>query len=368
MALRVDLSCKNGVNSVSSFLFSVSKASGTANGGLTCILYYRIKAKLLIQLGNMKTQSAKNIIFSLAPMESVTDSVFRQVIIKCGRPDLFYTEFTNCDALVSKGRESALQNLKYTEIEKPIVAQLWGIHPENFDEAVKICIDLGFDGIDINMGCPVKKVLKVGAGGATIQNQKLAKEIIEISKNAIEKYSKKKIPLSVKTRIGYDAVDMEWIKFVLSQRLDVVTFHVRTVKELSKSKANWEIFKEIIPLRNEISPKTLIFGNGDVYTKEQLKEYPSKYGVDGVMVGRGIFANPWIFNKDIDIQKITKEERISLLKYHIELFEKTWGDSKNIQILKKYFKIYLKGSEELNDLKDWLMETKSYEEMYKLLK
>ncbi|MCK9368629.1 tRNA-dihydrouridine synthase [Candidatus Dojkabacteria bacterium] len=309
----------------------------------------------------------KSSITALAPMESVTDSVFRQIVSMCGRPSLFYTEFTNCDALVSsKGKESALQNLKYIEAEKPIIAQIWGVNPNSYVDAIKICVDLGFDGIDINMGCPVKKIIKSGGGAAMIGNKELAKEIIDISKDTISKYSKG-FPLSVKTRVGYNNVDMEWIKLLLEMRLGAITFHVRTVKEFSKTKANWDLFKEISQMRNAISPDTKIIGNGDITTREQIKEYPKKYGVDGVMVGRGIFGNLWIFDKKIDDSDIAKEERLRLLITHIQLFKDTWGETKNLQILKKYFKIYIKDFEGASELRMKLMECNDYDSLIREL-
>jgi tRNA-dihydrouridine synthase len=309
---------------------------------------------------NVKILLMNRTLTVLAPMESVTDSVFRQIVGMCGRPDLFFTEFTNCDALTSpKGKDSAMQNLKYVSTESPIIVQLWGVHPKAYVDSIKTCIDLGFNGIDLNMGCPVDKIVKSGGGAEMIINRDVAKKIIDISKKTISTYLKG-FPLSVKTRIGYKEFDIEWIKFILEQQLDSITFHARTVEELSKVPANWEVFKEIIPMRNKISPHTKIIGNGDVFTKEQMKEYPKKYGVDGVMIGRGIFNNLWIFNEKIDDKDITKEERLKLLITHIQLFDKTWGNTKNIQILKKYFKIYIKDFDGANELRMKLMECNNY--------
>lgn len=315
-----------------------------------------------------KIKKKKGKIVCLAPMEDVTDTVFRQILLKCGRPDIFFSEFTNCSALTSKGKENALQRLKYIKEEKPILAQLWGNNSKTYQESIKICIDLGFDGIDINMGCPDKEVVKTGAGGALIENPDLAKEIINESKNAILKYSKNKISLSVKTRIGFDEIDSKWIEFLLSQKLDAITFHARTVKELSKTKANWDIFKEIIPLRNIISKETIIIGNGDIFTKEQMNTYPDIYGVDGVMIARGIFNNLWIFNKNIDVKDISKEERINLLIHHINLFSNIWKNEKNTETLKKFFKIYIKDFDGASSLREKLMNEKDFEKILFMLK
>ncbi|HVX92794.1 MAG TPA: tRNA-dihydrouridine synthase [Candidatus Dojkabacteria bacterium] len=323
-------------------------------------------ANIWLELKNKARE--KNIAFTaLAPMEDVTDTVFRQIVLSQGRPDIFFTEFTNCDGLSSKGRDHVMHSLRYTENEHPIIAQLWGNNPQTYIESIKFVIELGFDGVDINMGCPVNKVISRGQCSALINNPLLANELINASKEAVTKYAKKDFALSVKTRLGFNEVNLEWLEGLLKQNLDALTIHLRTVSELSKVPAHWELMPEIIKLRDKISPNTIIIGNGDIKTREQLETYGAKYGVDGLMIGRGIFDNLWLFNKEIDPGSLTPEFRISILKKHIELFISTWGRDKNIEILKKYFKIYIRDFEGAPQLKNKLMQLKNKEDMLRVL-
>ena len=303
----------------------------------------------------------------LAPMEDVTDTVFRQIVTSQGKPDVFFTEFTNCDGLVSRGRDHVMHSLKYTPAEHPIIAQLWGSNPESYYESIKLVIELGFDGVDINMGCPVNKVISRGQCSGLINNPLLAHELIRASREAITKYAKRDFPLSVKTRLGFNDLNFQWIEGILRQDIDAFTIHLRTVKELSKVSAHWELFEKVVKLRDEINPNIVLIGNGDIKTKEQLDTYGKIYGADGLMVGRGIFDNLWLFNNDIDIKEITPQMRIDILKKHIELFASTWGREKNIEILKKFFKIYIKDFDGAPHLKNQLMQLKVKEDMIKTL-
>ncbi|HBB64367.1 TPA: dihydrouridine synthase, partial [Patescibacteria group bacterium] len=226
--------------------------------------------------------SIKKPIISLAPMEDVTDSVFRQVICSVGKPDLFYTEFINVEGLNSKGKEKVIHRLKYDVVEKPIIAQLWGINPENFFKASQIVSDMGFDGIDINMGCSVQKISARGCGSGLINNTELSKEII----NAVKEGSDG-LPVSVKTRLGWKEYGVDsWIQFLLEQDLDVLTVHGRTARGSGVINANWDEISKCVKLRDEMGKSTLIFGNGDIKSLIQANEYVNKYGVDGVMIGR----------------------------------------------------------------------------------
>lgn len=311
-----------------------------------------------------KTKSEGRLITALAPMEDVTDTVFRRIVISQGRPDIFFTEFTNCDGLLSKGRQTVLRSLKYEQIEHPIIAQVWGNNSGSYEDAVKTVAKLGFDGIDINMGCPVRKIISSGSCGALIENPALASEIIVSTQKAIGKYARG-LPLSIKTRIGFEEIDLGWIAHILKHNVDALTVHVRTVKELSKVPAHWEIFDQIIKLRNEISPNTLIIANGDICKREQIETFGKQYGVDGVMVGRGIFENINIFNsKDITL---SKSDRLKLTKDHVNLFVETWEKNKNISILKKYFKIYLRDFDGASSLREKLMNAYKSEEMIDIL-
>lgn len=315
-------------------------------------------------------------------MEDVTDVVFREIINGCGRPDVFFTEFTNCSGVQSVGGARVIHRLKYFETQRPIVAQVWGITPEDYFKTAKLIVDLGFDGIDINMGCPVPGVIKQGACSALIKNHALAKEIVTATKEGLMG----KIPLSIKTRIGFKTIDTEnWIGFLLKEcRPEALTIHGRTVSELSKVPVHWEEVGKAVELNNQIfsdleqqnssNSKTIIIGNGDILSLDQGRELASQHGFDGMMLGRGVFSNPYLFNPDIsrDVEgnlfnhktelPITPKDRINLVLKHLDLWEKTWGETKPYQILKKYFKIYVSSFPGSSDLRQKLMDTKSIEE------
>lgn len=297
----------------------------------------------------------------LAPMDDVTDDVFRQVVLHAGRPDVFFTEFTNADGLVHGANGIPLRKLSYTKNQHPIVAQIWGTNPENFGKAAKLVKKLGFDGVDINMGCAVKDVIKKGAGAGLIGNYELAEEIIK----AVQKGAGS-LPVSVKTRLGNKTnIAKEWTTFLLSMKLAAITIHARTAKEMSKVPAKWDEIEKIVKLRDKLSPETLIIGNGDVQNITEVSQKANKYGVDGVMIGRGVFTNPWIFCHDD--REHSKEEYLELLEYHLALFDKTWGDKKNFSVIKKYFKIYIRDFDGASDLRAKLMETKNIEEARNIL-
>lgn len=298
----------------------------------------------------------------LAPMEDVTDTVFRQLVLSQGRPDIFMTEFTNCDGLASRGRPHIIHRLEFSPIEHPIVAQIWGRNIETYIKAVPLIADLGFDGIDINMGCPVEKVIKSGAGSGLINYPEVAEQIITEIKNAIQKSSNPKMALSVKTRIGFSQIKLEWVEHILKQPIDAATFHLRTTAEMSKVPAHWEILSEIVKIRDSINKNIVLVANGDITTKEELSTFGEVYGVDGLMVGRGIFNDITIFNSE-NSTPLTKEERIQLVIDHIKLFQSTWDKRKNFQMIKKYFKIYLKEFEGAAELRNELLRIKTSEEM-----
>ncbi len=278
-------------------------------------------------------------IFSLAPMEDVTDAVFRRVIQKCGRPDVFFTEFTNCDGIQSIGQAKVIERLKYHKKEKPIVAQVWGKTLENYYQTAKLIVDLGFDGIDINMGCPVKNVIKNGNCSALIKNPQFAKKIIEAVRDGVDG----KIPVSVKTRLGFSEIQLEdWIGFLLKDcNVKYLTIHGRTVSELTRVPCHFEEFGKIVEMKNKINKDIMIFGNGDITSYNQGVELCDKYGLDGVMIARAVMSNPWIFNKKINPDKISILNRIKLLEYHIKLFEKEWNGKKNMISLKKFYRTYI---------------------------
>jgi tRNA-dihydrouridine synthase len=300
----------------------------------------------------------------LAPMEDVTDTVFRQIVFSQGRPDVFMTEFTNCDGLASRGRERVVYRLKFTPEQKPIIAQIWGRNPETYVEAIPLIASLGFDGIDINMGCPVPKVIKSGAGSGLICIPDLAEKIVVSVREAIGKSERPEMALSVKTRIGFDEISLEWVQHVLQLPIDAAIFHLRTTKELSKVPAHWNMMEKIAELRDKVAPELPIIGNGDIGTKQQLETYFKKHRADGLMVGRGIFDNLWLFSKDVVKEQVTRAERLALVQRHIELFQQTWSDrKKNFEMIKKYFKIYLKEFDDAATIRNALLRLKTADEM-----
>lgn len=267
----------------------------------------------------------KKPIFVLAPMDDVTDTVFRQIIADCAPPDLYFTEFVNVDGLQSAGREKLIHKLRYTAKEKPIIAQLWGKNPDNYYKTTKDLIKMGFDGVDINMGCPVKVVVKDGCCVALVDDRILASEII----TQTQKAAKGKIPVSVKTRIGNKTVDMSWIEFLLNHNLDALTIHGRTGKQMSKVPADWSKIGEAREMRDRLSHTTKIIGNGDVTSRAEGVELAKKYKLDGIMIGRGIFHDPFVFANSLSSESpwedYSKQQKIELYKKHVQLFATTWN-------------------------------------------
>ncbi len=302
-------------------------------------------------------------ILALAPMEDVTDTVYRQIIAQAGKPDVFFTEFTSVEGICSKGRDHIIKRLQFSEKERPIVAQIWGLKPENFYQSAKLIHELGFDGIDLNMGCPEKSVIKRGSCGALIKNPALAKEIIQATKEGAGG-----LPVSVKTRIGFEEIQTEeWVEFLLSQNIQALTLHLRTVKEESEVPTHWEEITKAVRIRNDKKLSTLILGNGDIKSREEALEKVNLYGIDGVMIGRGIFHNLWLFNKEINISDITPQMKLTMLLEHAKLFQKTWGKTKNFSVLKRFFKAYVSGFTHAAELRVKLMETKNIEEVISFL-
>ena len=301
--------------------------------------------------------------FILAPMEAVTDVVFRHVVAEAGRPDVFFTEFTNSASFCSpKGIHSTRGRLAFTEDEHPMVAQIWGSKPDNYSEMAKGLKELGFKGIDINMGCPDKSVVKGGAGSGLIRTPELAAELIAAAKEG-------GLPVSVKTRLGDVKVDewRDWLTHILKQDIVNLTIHLRTRKEMSKVGAHFELIPEIKKLRDEIAPQTLLTINGDIRDRQHGMELVEKFGVDGIMIGRGIFANPYAFTHSI---KPSRQEILSLLSYHLDLFDKYNEELEPRQFdpLKRFFKIYVRELPGAAELREKLMHTKSTQEVREILK
>jgi nifR3 family TIM-barrel protein len=297
----------------------------------------------------------KKPIMVMAPMSGVTDEAFRIMLLKYGRPDVFWTEFVSVEGLFSKGREVCLKTLKFSSKERPIVAQIFGSDPSYFKKAAEEIEKLGFDGIDINMGCPDRAIEKQGAGAALIKDIELAKQIIRATKEGA-----KHLPVSVKTRLGYNENQIvEWIVPLLQENVAVLTIHFRTKKEMYRAPAQWNLAKEIVRLRDLYSPETIIIGNGDVKSLKQARELANESKVDGIMIGRATIGNPWFFSDRL----LTIPERLKAIVEHTELF----NDPERFNAMKKHFHAYTKGFRGAKELRDRLMETKDYSEVKKLV-
>jgi len=314
--------------------------------------------------------------FVLAPMDDVTETVFRQIVHECAPADLYMTEFVNVDGLMSSGRPKLLKKLRFTTNEGPLIAQLWGLKPENFEAMARQIADgslaeelglpkgVNFVGVDLNMGCPAKSEVGNGTCSALIRNRPLASEIIKTTQRGAGK-----MPVSVKTRLGWSEIDLSWIEFLLGHNLDMLTVHLRTRKEMSKVPAHWEYMDEIVKLRDKISSKTKIVGNGDVLTREKGEKLAKEYNLDGIMIGRGIFHDPYVFSKVSPWQNTTAEERIALLVKHVTLFDETWKDGeRRFDTLKKFAKVYINDFDGAKEMREELMATKTAEEILSLLR
>lgn len=290
----------------------------------------------------------------LAPMEGVTDIAFRQVIAHAGRPELFFTEFTNVSSYASeKGRWNALERLKIAPTDKPIIAQIWGKNPEHFSELASALEELGFAGVDLNFGCPDKHVNKAGGGAAMIQTPDLAVECFQNARRSTN------LPVSIKTRLGWSDPEeyKTWLPILLEQHPAALTVHLRTKKEMSKVPAHYELIPDIIALRNNLSPDTKLVINGDIKDREHALELHEKYPeIDGFMIGRGVFTNPYCFTTHTP----TKPELLELLKLHLDLYEKY--DFHSYEPLKHFFKIYINNFPGAKELRTSLMETHSISE------
>jgi tRNA-dihydrouridine synthase len=314
----------------------------------------------------------------LAPMDDVTDTVFRQIVAECAPPDLFFTEFVNVDGLMSPGRSKLLRKLRFVPSETRLVAQLWGLKPENFRAVAEQIADgslareLGlpegcnFVGVDLNMGCPAKSEVQNGACSALIklENRDLAEQIIAATREGLAG----RLPLSVKTRIGFSEVDMTWFEFLLGQKLNMLTIHGRTRKEMSKVPAHWDVIEQVGDLRNQLAPETLLVGNGDVVDHAHAVELAEKHGLDGIMIGRGIFKDPYVFAAESPWENIGREARIALYKRQVQLFADTWAPGeRNIKTLNKFCKVYISDFDGAKELREQLMSANSTDELLALL-
>lgn len=287
----------------------------------------------------------------LAPMADVTDAAFRRIIAKTGKPDVIWTEFVSADGLFLGGREALIKDLLFTEAERPIVAQFFTSHPEMMEKAAALARELGFDGIDINMGCPDKTIERQGAGAGLIKNPKLAQEIIQAAKRGAGD-----LPVSVKTRIGYNKEELDtWIPALLEVQPAALTLHARTRKEMSAVPARWEMVRRTVELRDKAGSETLILGNGDVMSVADAHAKALEYGADGVMLGRAIFGNPWLWSGR-EVSTIPVRERLAMLIHHTQTYEELLGGVKSFAIMKKHYKAYVNGWDGAKELRMRLME------------
>jgi nifR3 family TIM-barrel protein len=306
--------------------------------------------------------------FILAPMEDVTDVAFRQMFAKYGRysdnasnrrgPDVFWTEFTSADGLLKGGWERLKHQLFYEENERPIVAQLFSAHPDRMEGAAQLCAQLGFDGVDINMGCPSSTVCDNGCGCGLIKQPELARDIIQAAKEGAGS-----IPISVKTRTGFHESELEtWVPALLAAEPAVLIMHGRTRNEMSDVPNGWDEIMRTVEIRDELASETLIVGNGDITSLEEGKQRAKETGVEGIMVGRAAFGNPWFFNPEINREDLSADKRLGVMAEQAKSFDELLPNQ-HFAIMRKHFKAYTRGLPEANNLRDQLMQTADAKEV-----
>jgi len=321
-------------------------------------------------------QNATHPLLMLAPMEEVTDTVFREIVLQISHEDnlhVLFTEFTSTDGMCHPiGKEKIRHRLRINQSENvllkekniKLVAQLWGNNPNHFHKTIQLIQDEGyeFDGFDLNMGCPAKNVVSHGSCSALINQLQLAQEIIQAAREATS------LPLSVKTRLGLKKIETErWINHLLNQPIDAIILHGRIQKQMSNGLADWNEIAKAVHLRNQLNSPIKIIGNGDVNSLSDASLKIKTHGADGAMIGRGIFKNPWLFANRTP-SDIEKNERIKLLLTHLDLFDKTWKKEKNFHILRRYFKIYLSEFIGASEMRHQLMQTHAKKEVLEILK
>jgi len=312
-------------------------------------------------------------------MADVTDVAFRALVAKRGKPDVFWTEFVSADGLYHT-REIAkmpdevnplMRDLQFDPDQRPIVAQIFSSKPEMIAYATKLVAKLGFDGVDINMGCPDRNIEKQGAGAALVKNSMLARELVLAAKKAVQELPKSSyrtdlvVPVSVKTRIGYNKETLDnWLTALLSANPAAITLHLRTRKEMSLVPADWELMKRAVEIRNRVNPEVLLIGNGDVQDLEDARAKAAEFGCDGVMLGRAMFGNPWVFNRQPPT--VNLQQKLEALIELAHNFEKI-SPPKNFAILKKHIKAFISGFPGAADLRASLMEANSASELERIL-
>jgi tRNA-dihydrouridine synthase len=320
--------------------------------------------------------SSNSPLFILAPMDDVTDTVFRQIVAGCSAPDLYFTEFVNVDGLQSPGRPKLLKKLQFVKSEGPLIAQLWGKSPDNFLKTARQIADgsvakelglpegVNFAGVDLNMGCPQKNEVNSGTCSALINDRPLADKIIRATKRGLDG----RLPLSVKTRTGFNEVDLSWHEFLLGYDLKMLTVHGRTRKQKSKVPADWEVIGKVRELRDRVASDTLIVGNGDVANRNEGIKLAAKYGLNGIMIGRGIFNDPYAFSKESQWDNYSNTQKIELYRKHILIFKKTWmNNERPIQTLNRFCKLYINGFNGAKELRENFMQAKNINDLLDMI-
>lgn len=335
----------------------------------------------------------------MSPMDGITDEAFRLTQIHFAQPDFNFTEFVSSEG-ISRGGVKLYDQLLFSSSESPIIGQLFGKDPDSFYKSSIILCELGFDGIDINMGCPAKTVVHNGSGAALIGKPELASEIIKAAKSGIADWSQgirkitdiglnqktldviaknkkytglpvkggvlgteglKTPTISVKTRLGISEIIIEkWSEFILSHELDFLTIHGRTLKQAYSGVADWLAISKAAS-DNKTSAK--IFGNGDINSRQQGIDYTKKYKVNGVLIGRAICGNPWVFS-DHDP---TPQERFSAMLYHSQIFKEVFPH-RVFDSLRKHYLFYTSGLVNAKALRAKLIRINSIEELLELEK
>lgn len=307
-------------------------------------------------------------LFLQAPMEDVTDTVFRQMLAHYGKPDIFFTEFTNVDGVFSRGKQKVIHRLKYNpDVERPILAQIWGHKPENYYNGAKYVKKLGFDGIDINMGCPQRKVVSKGLCAALIDNHEHAAKVIQATIDGAGG-----LPVSVKTRIGVKKITTEeWISFLLGFDIAAITVHGRTVQEKSRVPCHWDEIGRAVQVRDKHASNILIIGNGDIQSRQEALDKAKEFKTDGVMIARAMLEDIQLFTPEEDRIDLTECTRIEMLKRHLDIFDETWGNmydyEKSAHQVKKYVKMHIRDFDGARELRAEIMECNSIKEMKSIL-
>lgn len=325
-------------------------------------------------------------IIGLAPMDGVTDVAFRKIVDTYGHPSIMFTEFVPVEALKA-GAKGVLRDFLIHDIKVPTIAQLYGVDLEGFRIATLIVCELGFEGIDINMGCPAKSVATRGAGAGLIRNPTQARAIIQTVRQATYDWAngayqsanisdairlevrqmKKEISahkdntpsLSVKTRLGYKQVEVEtWLSELAQEPLAAITVHGRTYVQGYGGKASWDDIAQAAQIIRKQNAGILVLGNGDIVSKQQAVEYCATYVLDGALVGRGAWGNPWVFTDHAPSQ----QERLRVALEHTKVFAKLLPQTHFAQI-RKHLGWYCHGFRNANVIHEQLIHANSVSEV-----